>query len=90
MNEADQMLDEGFRKFHLRLVELRLAPMDFINNHTDITYQTYWRSRSSSSKHCSGVPARTKVLGKLEQAVRDYELQIAQDAYEAKVGETAA
>ncbi len=73
MSEADQMLDEGFRKFHLKLVELRLAPMDFIKEHTDIHYQTYWRCRDSRNKQCSGVPARTKVLAKLERAVRDYE-----------------
>jgi hypothetical protein len=81
MSEADQMLDEAFDKFHLKLVELRLAPMDFIREHTDIHYQTYWRCRSSKNKQCSGVPARTKVLAKLEQAVRDYE---------AKMGEVAA
>ena len=85
MSEAHRVLDEAFEQFHLRLVELRLTPAQFIKDMAPVSYQTYWRNRSSQNKYHSPVPARTKTLAKLEEALRNYELQIAQENYEAKI-----
>ena len=73
MDEAHRVLDEAFEQFHLKLVELRLTPAQFIAANPVVSYQTYWRNRSSKSKYHSPVPARTSTLAKLEQAVRDHE-----------------
>jgi len=73
MDEAHRALDEAFEKFHLKLVELRLTPAQFIEANPVVSYQTYWRNRSSANKYHSPVSARTTTLAKLEQAARDYE-----------------
>jgi hypothetical protein len=71
--EAHAVLDEGFAKFQLRLVELRTTPMKFIKEHTALSYQTYWRNRDSKSHYCSAINPRVMTLGKLEEALRSYE-----------------
>lgn len=71
--EADRILDEGFAQFHARLASLRITPSEFVKNHTDMSYHTYWRSRSSEMSLCPAFPARSKTLGKLEDALDAYE-----------------
>jgi hypothetical protein len=78
--EAHAKLDEAFKKLHLRMVDLRITPMELLRDGDPVTYQTYWRCRSSSNRHCSGHFARAKVLGQLEQAITKIEESRKEDA----------
>lgn len=73
--EAHAKLDEAFKALHLRMVDLRITPMDFLRDGNPVSYQTYWRCRSSGNKDCSGHFARAKVLGQLEAALDEREAQ---------------
>lgn len=62
MKLLDDILDEGFEAFHARLAKHRGTPADFIKDHCDIKYSTYWRARDRQV----GPSARTKTLKHLE------------------------
>lgn len=86
MQTPDDIIDQGFKELGLRLARLRLTETEVVAM-ADTSYPTYWRCkpRTIGSRAPANINSRKRCLAALERALDAYELQIAQDAYEAKI-----